>query len=187
MQIRTHIGISLDGFIATPDGFPIWNSIPSFVPGQSHGLAKFLDHIDAIVVGRTTFDLGHMFWTQQAVWPWEGKRVFVLTSRPLPANTHEDVIGSQGGPAEMLAQLRAAGLERDVHLLGGPRLIQGFLQLGAIDHLGMVILPVLLGEGVPFYGPDAAPRTPLRLERSQVFPDGAIEVVYALNVEVAGA
>ena len=187
MQIRTHIGISLDGFIATPDGLPIWNSIPSFVPGQSHGYAAFLEQIDAIVIGRNTFDSGHTFWTQQGVWPWEGRRVYVLTSHPLPANTHADVVASQGGPAELLAQLRAAGLERDVQLLAGPRLIQAFRQLGAVDHLGMVILPLLSGEGVPLYDPGAAPRTTLQLERSQVFPDGAIEVVYAPTAQVASA
>lgn len=187
MQICTHIGISLDGFIATSDGLPVWNNIPSFVPSQSHGYAAFLEHIDAVVIGRNTFDFGHMFWTQQGAWPWEGNRVYVLTSRPLPANTHADVIASQGGPAELLAQLKAAGLERDVQLLAGPRLIQAFLQLGAVDHLGMVILPLVLGDGVPLYGPGAAPRIPLRLEQSQVFPDGSVEVVYAPQATATGA
>lgn len=186
MLICTHIGISLDGFIATPDGMPIWNTIPSFVPGQSHGYAAFLDQIDAIVIGRNTFDFGHTLWTEQSMWPWEGRRVYVLTSRPLPENTHADVIASAGGPAELLEQLHAANLRRDVQVLGGPRVIQAFLQLGAVDRLGMVVLPVLLGEGVALFGPGAAPRTPLRLEGHQAFPDGAVELVYARGDDKAG-
>lgn len=181
MLIRTHIGISLDGYVGTPDGMPIWNTVPSFVPGQSHGYAEFLDEIDAIVIGRNTFDFGHTYWTEQGMWPWEGRRVYVLTSRPLPEKRHADVFASAGGPPELLEQLRAADLQRDVQLLGGPRVIQAFLQLRAVDRLGMVVLPLLLGDGVPLCAPGAAPHTAMRLERHRAFPDGAVELVYAAD------
>jgi dihydrofolate reductase len=179
MQIRTHIGLSLDGFMATPDGLPVWNAMPTFVPGTSHGYAEFLAECEAIVIGRTTFDSGHQYWTEQSAWPWEGYRVYVLTSRALPANVHADVIASQGGPAGLLQQLRAEHLARDVQLLGGPRVIQAFLRLGAVDQLGMVILPVMLGDGVPLFTPGAAPHASWRLDSHRAFPDGAVELVFS--------
>lgn len=185
MRIRTHTGLSLDGYMASADGMPVWNAISTFVPGQSHGYAEFLAQIEAVVVGRTTFDFGHKFWTEQSLWPWPDLRVYVLTSRPLPERVHEGVVAAQGGPAALLEQLRSAGLGRDVQLLGGPGVIRAFLELGAIDELGLVILPLLLGEGVPLFAPDAVRRSP-RLDRQRAFPDGAVELVYLPN-ERAGA
>jgi dihydrofolate reductase len=193
MLIRTHVGVSLDGFVATPDGLPAWDAIPTFGPG-SHGYDEVTAQCDAVVMGRTSFDQGFQDWLTN--WPWPDKPVYVLTSRPLPANASSvGVIASQGGPAGLLEQLRAAGLERDVQLLGGPRTIQAFLELGAIDRLGMVILPVLLGKGIPLFSIEsatfsgdawaahaspsaAAPRSLLALERHRAFPDGAVELVY---------
>jgi dihydrofolate reductase len=177
MRIRTHTGLSLDGYMASADGMPVWNAISTFVPGQSHGYAEFLPTIEAVVVGRTTFDFGHKFWTEQSFWPWPNLRVYVLTSRPLPATVHDGVVAAHSGPAALLEQLRNAGLGRDVQLLGGPRVIRAFLELGAIDELGLVVVPVLLGEGVPLFAADAV-RRPLRLERQRAFLDGAVELVY---------
>jgi dihydrofolate reductase len=195
MLIRTHIGVSLDGFAATPDGLPAWDAIPTFGPG-THGYVEFSDQCDPIVMGRTSFDQGFEDWLAGG-WPYEGKQVYVLSSRPLPAKAAEmGVIASEGGPAGLVQQLRSAGLARDVHLLGGPRTIQVFLEIGALDQLGMVVLPVLLGKGIPLFAiepttfsseawaawqaspPGASPRPLLHLERQRAFPDGAVELVY---------
>jgi dihydrofolate reductase len=197
MLIRTHIGVSLDGFVATPDGLPAWDAMPTFT-GGSHGTAEITEQCDAIVMGRTSFDQGFQEGSWLPNWPWPGKRVYVLTSRPLPANAPAaGVIASQGGPAGLVQQLRNAGLTRDVQVLGGSRTVQAFLDLGAIDRLGMVILPVLLGKGIPLFAietttfssdawaasqaspSEAAPRSLLRLDRQRAFPDGAVELVYA--------
>ena len=193
MPIRTYVGVSLDGFLATPDRLPAWDAVPTFGPG-SHGYAEFIEQCDAVVVGRTNFDQGFPGWL--ADWPWPGKRVYVLTSRPLPANVPAGVVASKGGPAGLLRQLREAGLARDAQLLGGTRTIQTFLEIGAIDRLGLCVLPVLLGEGIPLFATErtafssdawaasqaspsgVTPRPLLRLDRHRAFPDGAVELVY---------
>ncbi len=193
MLIRTHVGVSLDGFVATPDGLPAWDAIPTFGPG-SHGTAELAEQCGAVVMGRTSFDQGFQDWL--ADWPWPDKQVYVLTSRPLPANVPAGVIASTGGPAALVEQLRDAGLAQDVHLLGGPRIIQVLLELGAIDRLGICVLPVLLGTGIPLfaieptaYSSDAwaasltstsksAAHPLLQLDSQQVFPDGAVQLVY---------
>lgn len=181
--------------MATPDGLPTWASVSTFVPGESHGYPEFIEQCDAIVMGRTSFDQGFQDWL--ANWPWPDTQVYVLTSRPLPANASSvGVVASKGGPAGLLQQLRDAGLERDVHLLGGPRTIQAFLGLGAIDRLGMVVLPVLLGKGIPLFSieittfsseawaasqasPSGTGAQSLRLECQRAFLDGAVELVYS--------
>jgi dihydrofolate reductase len=84
MLIRTHVGTSLDGFVATPDGLPAWDRVPTFVPGQSHGYPEIIEQCDAIAMGRTSFDQGFEDWLGN--WPWPNKQVYVLSSRALPAN-----------------------------------------------------------------------------------------------------
>ncbi|MGH2344457.1 MAG: dihydrofolate reductase family protein [Chloroflexota bacterium] len=176
MLIRARIAVSIDGFVATPDGWPAILAMSSFDPGKSHGFPAFLEQCEAVVVGRTTFEPA----LQAPSWPWPGKKVYVLTSRPLAVETSEDVTVVNGGPAALVEQLRAARLTGDVHLLGGPKTIQAFRALDAIDRLELLILPILIGDGLPLFSPGAAPRS-LHLDRQQTFPDGTLELVYSLG------
>jgi dihydrofolate reductase len=168
MLIRTRMGISADGFIATPDGLPAFLSVPGFTPHGSYDWPVFSKQIEAVVMGRAGLDAG----LGSGDWPWPGKQVYVLTSRPLPADVPADVVVADGSPEGLLGRLRAARLTGDAFLLGGQRTLHAFLALGAIDELGLLKLPVLLGEGVPFSLP-GAPRHLLRLEQQQAFADGA--------------
>jgi dihydrofolate reductase len=176
MLIKARMGMSLDGFVATPDGMPALLSAPDFVSGRSHGFPEFIKGCDAVVMGRSTFlpALG------SPSWPWPGLEVYVLTSRPLPDGTPPEVIVSRGGPAGLAGQLRSRGSDGDVHLVGGPRTIQAFHDAGALDRLEVVVLPVLLGDGVPLSPPGAPPQQRLRLlAADRTFPDGSAELVYA--------
>ena len=193
MLIRTHIGVSLDGFVATPEGAPAWDAVSTFGPA-SHGQPELEKDICAIVVGRTSFDQGYKDWLPH--WPWPDMPVYVLTSRPLPHDVRAGVIASRGGPAGLIEQLRSAYLSRDVHVLGGPRVIQAFMKLGALDLLDIVVLPVLLGKGIPLFAieptmfsseawsasqaapPKSAVHPMLPLEQHRVFPDGAVQLIY---------
>src|SRR6266851_3472709 len=100
MHIRTHVGLSLDGFVATPAGQPTWDAIPTFGP-DSHGLPELNAETGSVVVGRTSFDQGFNDWLASG-WPWPDKQLYVLTSRPLPENTPAGVIAAQDGPAALV-------------------------------------------------------------------------------------
>jgi dihydrofolate reductase len=192
MQIRTHIGVSLDGFVATPEGLPSWDLLPLF-DADSHGYNDVMATCDAVIVGRTSFDQGFDEWMQG--WPWPGKRVYVLTSRSLPSNVPEGVVAAKGGPTGVVEQLRADGITRDVQLLGGPRAIQAFLDAGELDRLGMVVLPFTMGRGIALFPTEqlafskeaweasngATPPKPpmLRLQSQRAFADGSLEIVYS--------
>ncbi len=78
------------------------------------------------------------------------------------------------------AQSITAGVsDRDIHLVGGPRTIRAFHELGALGRLELVILPLQLGKGIAL-SPPGAPRTPLQLlQADRTFPDGSAELVYA--------
>ena len=175
MRIKARMGISADGYVATTDGTPSLVKAAGFVPGQSHGYPEFIDGCDTVVMGRQTFlpALG------APRWPWGDMQVFVLTSRPLPAGTPDGVVTSAGGPAGLVEQLRSLASGGDVHLVGGPRTIQAVHQQGALDSLDVVVLPIVLGDGIPLW-PCGTPPPRLRLLcEPRVFPDGSAELSYS--------
>ncbi len=173
MKIKTHIGVSLDGYISTPDGWPAILTSPDFASGTSHGHPEFIADCGAVVMGRNTFEpaLG------SPSWPWPGLQVFVLTSRPLPSNAPSDVV-SAGTPEELLELMRDADFDGDVHLVGGQQTIEAFRSIGALDSLGLVVLPILIGGGVRLT-PEGSAQEPFRLESSRTFPDGSVEHIYS--------
>jgi dihydrofolate reductase len=172
MKIRTRMCMSIDGCVATADGRPVQLADPAFVPGQSHGFPQFQERCEAVVMGRTTFEpaLG------ADRWPWPNLDVFVLAS-DRPAGTPDDVV-VESDSERLIERIRAANRGGDVHLVGGPRTIETFLALGALDRLGLIVLPILAGAGMRLT-PIVSLDTDLTLESERALPEGAVEIVYA--------
>jgi dihydrofolate reductase len=179
MQIRARMSMSADGFVTTPGGWPALTADPAFVSGKSHGIAEFLDGCEAALMGRATFEPA----LTNDRWPWPRLNVFVLASQR-PPGTPDHVV-SDSDPARLLEQLRAANQGGDVHLVGGPRTIETFRALGALDKLELVVLPLLLGGGMrltPALSPDAE----LTFERERALAGGSVEIVYAMGERASG-
>ena len=141
MAVSVFVGTSVDGFIARPGGEL------DFLPpdgGEPHGYNEFIAGIDALVIGRKTFETVLAF----PSWPYGKKRVVVLSSRPLDLSAAKGAVIEQmaGSPAEIVAKLAATGAH---HLyIDGGITIQGFLRAGLIQHLTITRVPVLIGQGV---------------------------------------
>jgi dihydrofolate reductase len=174
MQIVTRMCISADGYVTTPDGWPAQLADPAFVAGESYGFPEFQETCDAVLMGRTTFEpaLG------ADQWPWPNLDVFVLGSHR-PSGTPDEVV-VDGDPARLLEKVRAANKGGDVHIVGGPRTIETFRALGALDKLGLIVLPLLLGEGMRLT-PSLSTDTRLTLESERALPGGSVEIVYEAN------
>jgi dihydrofolate reductase len=144
MTVSVFVGTSVDGFIARPNGDL------DFLPpggGEPHGYDDFIATVDAIVIGRKTFE------TVLAMesWPYGDKRVVVLSSRPVDISGAGGVVEQIAGtPAEIVAQLAASGTHH-VYVDGGIT-IQGFLRAGLVQRLIVTRVPVLIGDGVPLFG-----------------------------------
>jgi dihydrofolate reductase len=174
MQIRARMGISADGYVTTPSGWPAPIADPAFVPGESHGIREFLTGCEAALMGRTTFEpaLGI------DRWPWPSLEVLVLASQR-PQGTPDHVV-VDGDPAHLLELMRAANKGGDVHLVGGPRTIEAFRAIGVLDKLVLVVLPLLLGDGMRLtagLSVDAG----LTFESELALPGGSVEIVYAVD------
>ena len=81
-------------------------------------------------------------------------------------------------PDRLLEKVRAANRAGDVHLVGGPRTIETFRALGALDKLGLIVLPLLAGDGMRLT-PSVSQDAELKLEAERALPEGAVEIVYA--------
>jgi dihydrofolate reductase len=173
MQIRTRMCMSADGYVTTPDGWPVQLADPAFVAGESYGFPEFQRSCDATLMGRTTFEPA----LQADRWPWPDLDVFVLGSHR-PAGTPDHVV-VESDPTALLEKIRAANQGGDVHLVGGPRTIETFRGLGALDRLGLIVLPFLMGEGVRLT-PALSTETDLTLESQQALPGGSVELVYTV-------
>jgi dihydrofolate reductase len=174
MQIIARMSMSADGYVTTPDGWPALLADPAFVSGQSHGIQEFLEGKEAALMGRTTFEPA----LTNDRWPWPNLNVFVLGSHR-PSGTPDDVV-TDSDPARLLEKLRAANQGGDVHLIGGPRTIETFRTLGALDKLELVVLPLLLGAGMRLT-PSVSADAGLTFERERALPGGSVEIVYACS------
>jgi dihydrofolate reductase len=174
MQVRTRMCMSADGYVTTPDGWPVQLADPAFAPGESYGFPEFQESCDAVLMGRTTFEPA----LSADRWPWPNLDVFVLGSHR-PSGTPDQVV-VDSDPARLLEKLRAANRGGDVHLVGGPRTIETFRALGALDKLGLIVLPLLIGEGMRLT-PSLSPDTGLTFESERALPGGSVEIVYACN------
>jgi dihydrofolate reductase len=144
VKASVFIGTSLDGFIARVNGDL------DFLPpggGEPHGYDEFMTTVDALVIGRKTFETVLTF----DAWPYGEKPVFVLSTRTLAAAPVGAVVERlSGDPAEIVSQLEARGI-RHVYVDGGIT-IQQFLQAGLIQRLIITRVPVLIGAGIPLFG-----------------------------------
>jgi dihydrofolate reductase len=171
MKIRTRMCMSLDGYVAGPDGRPAQLADPAWSP-QAFGFDELQAACDAVLMGRTTFAPA----LASDRWPWPDLDVFVLASER-PPGTPDDVVVERD-PVRLLEHVRAANRGGDVHLVGGPRTVESFRSLGALDELGVIVLPLLLGGGLQFT-PSVGTDARLTLERTNALPTGAVEIAYA--------
>lgn len=139
------VGTSVDGFIARRnDSFDFLDAGGN----EPHGYEEFIATVDARVMGRHTYEVVRKFGT----WPYGTKPVFVLSTRPLPPPPPGAVVERLSGePAEIVAQLEDRGL-RHAYIDGGIT-VQRFLAAGMITRLIVSRVPVLIGEGIPLFGP----------------------------------
>ena len=151
MKLSVFCGVSVDGFLARPDGALDFLDAGGQEP---HGFEEFYESVDVVVIGRNTFEVVLTF----GKWFYGKKQVIVLSSRPLDFSSLEgavlkDAVIDQmsGEPAEIANQLQARGFQH-AYIDGGVT-IQRFLAAGILDRLIVTRVPVLIGEGIPLFGP----------------------------------
>lgn len=143
------IGTSLDGFIARENGGIDWLTRFDAVLGDT-GYEAFFESIDTLVIGRNTYETVRDF----GVWPYEGKRVLVFSrtmANGQATGVLEPLTSIHGSLDDVVTTLNDSGARR-VYVDGG-QTIQTFLRAGLITDMIISRAPVILGSGIPLFGP----------------------------------
>ncbi len=173
MSCHVFIATSLDGYIARPDGAIDW--LPTDDSAGDHGYGAFMAGIDAVVMGRNTYEvvLGFGGWHFT-------KPVVVLSSRGVDVapDLRDKVFPMAGTPEEIVARCAARGW-RELYIDGGVT-IQRFLAAGLIERLIITRIPVLIGQGLPLFG--TVPQD-IRVShvRTDAFANGLVQSEYRVR------
>lgn len=170
-RLRYQVAVSLDGFIAGPNGEYDW-----IIMDPSIDFASIYKKFDTAVLGRKTYEVLTAQGGQGAM---HGLDVVVF-SRTLRPATYSGVRIVNDDPSEVVAALKAKS-GRDIWLYGGGELFRSLLDAGLVDTVEVAVVPVLLGRGVPLLAPGAA--TKLTLADQKTLPASGI---VALSYSVPG-
>lgn len=177
-ECSVFVGVSLDGFIARPNGDLDWLMGEGGGDSAEYGYNEFIAGIDAIVMGRNTFGKVLAF----DKWYYGNKRVVVLSHQSLDLSVAKERGGAveqmSGSPSEIVSRLAASGASR-LYVDGGVT-IQQFVRAGLIYRLIISRLPVLIGEGIPLFGSLPAD---IRLHHvaTRAYPGGMVQSEYRVG------
>lgn len=142
------LGVSMDGYIAGPDGDLSWLDATPNPSGSDMGYGDFISSVDAIIMGRGTFETVLGF---DGPWPYELPMIVMSHSlEKIPTKALNTEL-STASPAELIAELDTRGLSK-VYVDGGS-VVTSFLDAGLLDEITMTAIPVALGSGTPLFGP----------------------------------
>ena len=185
-RVTIHMVASLDGFIARTDGRVDWLETKDEFEGgatlTAEFIAEFLKSIDCYVMGARTYETALAFEAEGYGWAYGDTPTFVLTHRDLP-RTRETVQLHAGDLAAFVnEQLRPRF--QNIWVGGGGALATDCLRLGLADELRYSVVPVLIGDGIPFFGPLTAD-IPLHLAEVRPYKSGMVELRYDVRREGA--
>lgn len=174
-RVRYVVAMSLDGYIAGPDGEADWIIIDPDIDFRA-----LFDQFDTFLLGRRTFEgIGGVAGGGR-----QGAQTIVF-SRTLRQEDHPNVTIVAEKPEQALADLRSKP-GKDMWLFGGGLLFRSFLEARLVDAVEVSVVPVLLGEGIPLLPPKrSSERFKLKLAGSRTFKTGIVLLEYAVEYEPA--
>jgi dihydrofolate reductase len=173
-RVFYRVAASLDGYIAGPRGEVDW-----IVHDPAVDFTKVYEQVDTVLLGRRTYELTR----QPGAPPWPKGWQILVFSRTMVPEEHPGVtvVRAEAGPR--VAALRAAP-GRDIWLFGGGSLLRSLLGAKQVDLVEVLIVPVLLGGGIPLLE-TGAPRTRLALEQVERYPSGLLSLRYRVPAAAA--
>jgi dihydrofolate reductase len=181
-RVTIHMATSLDGFVARKDGSVDWmETSDEFAGGDTMDpefVEAFLNTVDCYVMGSRTYETALGFEGQGLGWPYSDKPVFVLTTRNLPQT--RDTVEFHAGDLAQFVKARLRPAFRSIWFVGGGMVSGECLRRGLADEVSYSILPVLIGDGIPFF--DRLDRdVPLHLAEVKAYKSGMVALRYEVR------
>jgi dihydrofolate reductase len=170
------MAMSLDGFVARRDGGLDW-LMKQKTDGEDHGYDAFMASVDGLVMGRGSYQKILTF----DEWPYK-KPVIVmsrtLTNSDIPEALRDSVRISDQGPRDLMEQLDSENWQRAY--VDGGKIVQSFLSEGLIEDMTLTNVPILIGDGLPLFGP-LTNDIDLEHIENQSYPSGLVSSKYRIS------
>lgn len=187
-RVTIHMVASLDGFVARKDGRVDWlETKDEFLGGETLDpgfVEAFLKTIDCYVMGSHTYETAIRFAAQGFGWSYGDKPTYVLTHRTLPRI--RDTVEFHAGDLAAFVKGHLRAKHRNIWVVGGGAVSGECLRLGLVDEVYYSVLPILIGDGIPFFdklGKDVA----LHLAKVRAYKNGMVELRYEVAGERGGS
>jgi dihydrofolate reductase len=161
------LGISLDGYIARPDG-----SVDFLFMPKDYSMGPFFKTVDAAILGRKTYDDGLKMGGNFSGYNMK----FYVMSRSLPPGERNRVTFTSDSPGTVVAAIQKEP-GKNIWLMGGGELAREFLKEDLVDELYIGVVPTLLGEGIPLF-PSGFPQREFELIENKTYSQGLIALRY---------
>lgn len=169
-KISIYIAMSIDGYIARKDGGLDWLEY-GHVGDEDYGFRKFIDSVDALVLGRNTYEVVSAF----DKWPYEGKRVIVLSNTLKEVRKEAELFCGQ--LTDLASMLYSEGITH-VWVDGGIT-VSKFLEAGLVDDITISVIAMVLGSGIPLFSTMSREHK-CRLLSTQSYPSGLVQLKYEI-------
>lgn len=177
--LTIHMVASLDGMIAKKDNSITWfDTADHYEKGMSApDAAQFLQSIDCYVMGARTYE--HALELSNTYgWPYGDTPTIVVSSRQLPIERPN--VELYPDSLQQLMQERLQPRYNNVWLVGGAQLAKSFIRAGMADEIRLSVLPVILGDGLPFFE-QLGQELPLHLKAVNAYKSGMVELWYEIK------
>jgi dihydrofolate reductase len=181
-RVTIHMAASLDGFIARRDGRVDWlETSDEFAGGETldpEFVGAFLKTIDCYVMGSRTYETALSFEAKGFGWAYGDKPTFVLTSRDLPRT--RDTVKLHSGDLVRFVNGQLRPTFRSIWFVGGGVVCGDCLRLGLADEVRYSVLPILIGNGIPFFE-KLDKDIPLHLAEVKAYKSGMLGLCYEMR------
>jgi dihydrofolate reductase len=168
-RVRYAVVISLDGYIAGPNGEADW-----ILHNPEIDFAEIFAQYDTALIGRKTFDA----MVKEGITTMPGIEIFVF-SRTLRQKDYPSVTIVAENPEQIVTELKKKP-GKDLWLFGGGSLFRSLADKELVDSIEIAVMPVLLGKGIPL-APDLAKRIKLKLTGNKIYKAGIVSLEYAVQ------
>ncbi|MCA9061504.1 MAG: dihydrofolate reductase [Planctomycetaceae bacterium] len=183
-KVSVFIATSLDGYIARTNGDIDWlDAANATVPnGEDCGYGALMQSVDALVMGRNSYEKVRSF----GFWPYGDTPVVVMSSKPIafPDDLPNTLQQSSESPQELCKRLSGDGVGH-IYVDGG-NTIQRFLAAGLVHEITITVIPVILGHGIPLFGPTTSD-VPLTLVGVRTYEFGFVQLKYTVRQQYPGS
>lgn len=172
-KIKLYIAVSLDGYIATPDGGVEWLNQFQISKNEDYGYKEIYQSIDTILMGGRTYRDIVGFGCE---WPYKDKTTYIVSRNNVNLTPAEQVCFITDHVTGNVEKLKES-TGKDIWLAGGGELVSMLLDANQIDEMHLCYLPIVLGQGISLF-PNKPKETIWKLVSSKSFLSGAISITY---------